>query len=232
MRRMVRVLLVLFLLLLPQQGAAGPAPYFTAEKLDLTKLLAPPPAVGSPEQLQEMARLVSLRAECKDEKQAAAQADVERTVFRFADVAGSNFAPDKLPLARALFESVARTASAVVDPAKDFWNRPRPYTTNPDLATCVRRPHGPSYPSGHSTFGTVTAIVLANMLPEKAAAIYDRAARYRFHRELGGVHYPSDVEAGRIAGTLVAAFLFQDTAFLAEFAKAKAEVRQALGLQP
>ena len=119
-----------------------------------------------------------------------------------------------------------------MDPAKDFWKRPRPYATNPDLKPCVHKPHGPSYPSGHSTFGTVTGIILANMLPEKAGAIYARAGLYRFHRELGGVHYPSDVEAGHIAGTAIAAFLLKDPIFLAEFAKAKAELRHVLGLQP
>lgn len=232
MCRTVRAFLLVFLLLLPQQGAAGSAPFFTAQQVDLTTVLAPPPTVGSPEQRQGMALLLKLQKERTPQEVAQARADADRSVFRFADVVGPNFTPDKLPLAKELFEEVGRTASAVVNPAKDVWNRPRPYATNPELTPCLRKPRGPSYPSNHATFGTVTGIILANMLPEKAAAIYARAALYRLHREIGGVHYPSDVEAGRLAGTVIAAFLLKDPAFLAEFTKAKAEVRQALGLRP
>jgi acid phosphatase (class A) len=232
MRQSVRVLLLVFLLLLPQQGAAGDAPFFTAEQVDLTKLLAPPPVVGSPQQQKEVAILLALQQERTPEQEAQAQADEARTAFRFADVLGQDFAASKLPLAEALFKQVQRTAGAVVSPAKDHWNRPRPFASDAAIRPCVHRPPGPSYPSSHATFGTVIGIILADMLPEKAAAIYARADLYRLRREIGGVHYPSDVEAGRIAGTVIAAFLRRDPAFLAEYATARAEVRQVLGLRP
>ena len=87
-----------------------------------------------------------------------------------------------------------------------------------------------SYPSGHSTFGTVDSIILANMVPERATQIYERAEAYRFNREIGGVHYPSDVAAGRIAGTVIAAFLQQSPVFQEAYAAARAETRQVLGL--
>ena len=162
--------------------------------------------------------------------EAFAKADAERSVFRFADVVGENFTPEKLPQATAFFNAVKDSADYLLGPAKEHWNRPRPYATNPEIHPCVPKPGNASYPSGHSTFGTVTSIVLANMIPERQTEIYARAELYRENREIGGVHYPTDVEAGRIAGTVVAAFLFQDPAFQAEFAKAKAEVRGVLGL--
>jgi hypothetical protein len=37
------------------------------------------------------------------------------------------------------------------------------------------------------------------MVPEKASAIFDRAALYANNRAVAGVHYPTDVEAGRIS---------------------------------
>ena len=91
------------------------------------------------------------------------------------------------------------------------------------------KPGNASYPSGHSTFGTVDSIILANMLPEKAAQIYDRAEAYRFNREIGGVHYPSDVAAGRIAGTVIVAFMQQSPAFREAYTAARTELRQVLG---
>ncbi|HEX7416538.1 MAG TPA: hypothetical protein VF315_00670 [Steroidobacteraceae bacterium] len=49
---------------------------------------------------------------------------------------------------------------------------------------------------------------------------------------VGGVHYGSDVQAGRIAGSVLAALLFDSPAFQRDAAAARAELRQALGLPP
>ena len=41
--------------------------------------------------------------------------------------------------------------------------------------------------------------------------------------DLAGLHYPSDVEAGRISGSVINNVLLHDAAFMADFARAKAE---------
>ena len=87
-----------------------------------------------------------------------------------------------------------------------------------------------SYPSGHSTFGTMTAIILSNMVPEKRAALYKRGWDYGQQRVVAGVHYPSDVEAGRIQASVVVAELMQNPQFQSDFAAAKTELRGVLGL--
>lgn len=223
-------LFLLFLLLLPQPGLAGDTHFITRQQIDFSKLLAPPPAVGSPQQVQEMAELMSLQKNRTPAQEAFAQADMERTVFRFADVMGPDFTKEKMPKAQAFFEKVKKDADFILSPAKKHWNRPRPYVTNPELHPCVKKPDNASYPSGHSTFGTVTAIILANMAPEKQALIYERGLTFAQNRLIGGAHYPSDVLAGRICGTVIAAFMLQNPAFQAQFAQARAEVRQGLGL--
>jgi acid phosphatase (class A) len=228
----IRVFLLLLLLLLPQQGLAGEALFLTPQQVDVTRLLPPPPALGSPEQQQDLAQLLTLQKERTPEQVALAKADEDRSVFRFADVVGKDFTPERLPLAAALFAKLNKEAGLIVRQAKKHWDRPRPFATSDAIHPCLFKPMGPSYPSTHSTFGTLTGIILANMIPEKAREIYARAALYRFNREIGGVHYPSDVAAGRIVGTVIAAFLFQDKAFMDEYAKARAETRQALGLTP
>jgi acid phosphatase (class A) len=68
------------------------------------------------------------------------------------------------------------------------------------------------------------------MLPEKKADIYKRIADYGFSRMVAGVHFRSDVEAGKILGAAIAASLFADPAFRDEFVLAKACVRKAVGL--
>lgn len=230
MRQLNRLFLVLFLLLLPQYAWSDETYFVTRQQIDFARLLAPPPAVGTPVQQQEMALLLTLQKDRTPDMEAFALADAERSIFRFADVVGDNFTAAKLPLTAKLFAAVKENASYLLEPAKKHWDRPRPYAANPELQPCVSKPGNASYPSGHSTFGTVVAIVLANMIPEKQAQIYERAERYRLNREIGGVHYPSDVEAGRLAGTVIAAFLLQAPAFQEDFAKARAELRQVLGL--
>jgi acid phosphatase (class A) len=90
---------------------------------------------------------------------------------------------------------------------------------------------GASYPSGSATFGYVAAILLADMVPEKAAAIFAHAEALGRNRVIAGVHYPTDIEAGRISGSVIDNVLLHDRAFMADFDKARAEVRRAIGLR-
>jgi acid phosphatase (class A) len=87
-----------------------------------------------------------------------------------------------------------------------------------------------SYPSGHATVGTLMGIELANMLPEKRAAIMARAWEFGQNRVVAGIHYPSDIEMGRISGTVIAQTISTHPDFRQEFDAAKAELRAALGL--
>ena len=72
--------------------------------------------------------------------------------------------------------------------------------------------------------------VLADMVPEKRAEIVARAGEFADNRVVAGVHYPSDVDAGRISGSVLAAFLFASPEFRAEEQVATAELRSALKL--
>ncbi|KHK01042.1 acid phosphatase [Desulfovibrio sp. TomC] len=230
MRHLSRPFVLLLLFLLPQTGWSGEALFVSREQIDFARLLPPPPALDSVRQQREMDLLLMLQKERTPDMEAFALADAERSVFRFADAVGENFTAEKLPVAAAFFKAVKENGDELLGPAKKHWDRPRPYAANPAITPCVPKPGNASYPSGHSTFGTLMSIVLANMVPEKQVQIYDRAEQYRLNREIGGVHYPSDVVAGRIAGTVIAAFLFQSPTFLEDYAKARAEVRQVLGL--
>jgi acid phosphatase (class A) len=72
-------------------------------------------------------------------------------------------------------------------------------------------------------------VLLAQMIPEKREELFARGWKFALNRVVGGVHYRSDVEAGRIAGTVLACEIFKSPSFKKEFEKARVELRGALG---
>lgn len=199
--------------------------------LDLQALLPPPPAQDSVQTKDEIKELLQIQKKRTKEQADFASGDVEKSVFRFSDVMGDKFTPDHLPLTAALFEKVLSTAKSAVKPVKVFYNRPRPYTADKAVHPCIKEEDtGEAYPSGHATAGVAMSVVLASMVPEKKAEIFARGRAFAYNRMMAGVHYRSDMEAGILAGTLVAESLLEDAAFMRDFSKAKNELRSVLGL--
>ena len=118
----------------------------------------------------------------------------------------------------------------MVDPAKDVWKRPRPHQLSDLVKPAVKISNSGAWPSGHTTVGTLAGIVLSNMLPEKRREIMARAWDYGHNRLVGGIHFASDIEMGRIAGSVIFASISQHADFKAEFDAAKSELRAALGM--
>ncbi len=67
-----------------------------------------------------------------------------------------------------------------------------------------------SYPSGHSAYGATLGILLSQMLPEKKSEIYARINDYARSRMVAGVHYRSDVEAGKLIGAAIGVNLWPE----------------------
>ena len=86
---------------------------------------------------------------------------------------------------------------------------------------------GGSYPSGPSTLGWAWSLVLAELAPDRADQILRRGLAYGESRAICGVHYASDVEAGRIVGAALFAALKADPAFQTDFETARRELARA-----
>ena len=196
----------------PQSAASQFAPsasggaYLTAASLDLYRLLPPPPEAGSAQERAELDELLRIQASRTPAQAQRAHDDATVDIFRFADALGSppQFNPTRLPLTATLFNRIGKDESLFLNGAKDAFGRPRPFLTEARLQPVVAKPPTASYPSGHSTWAVACAIVLADMIPERRAQIFARADEYAHNREVGGVHYPSDVAAGHLAGTALA----------------------------
>ncbi|TWB55182.1 acid phosphatase (class A) [Rhizobium sp. ERR 922] len=206
-------------------------PFTDAKEINLLDLLPPPPANDSAQMKAELGEILTIQVTRTPEMAARAVADAEENVWRFSDVIDNpKFTKENLPKFSAFFDRVVETEGAVVDPAKDVWKRPRPHLYSDLVKPIVPLSKSGSYPSGHTTVGTLMGIVLANMVPEKRAAIMARAWEYGHNRIVGGIHYASDIEAGRIAGTVIAETIMMHEDYKTEYEGAKAELRSALGL--
>src|SRR5579859_305116 len=222
---------LLLLALLASQSAWADGGDASHAAIDLASLLPPPPAAGSPAAKQELKTVLGVQATRTHADEEAARADAEHSVFRFADVFGNDFNAGSLPKTAALFERVAKFDKAEVKVAKEYWHHPRPPFVSPKVKPLAQeKPDDWSYPSGHATLGYSEAVLLANMVPEKRAEIFARADLYAQHRVVMGVHFPSDVEAGRLAGTVIGAQLLQQADWQTDFQAARTELRAALHL--
>lgn len=205
------------------------AAHFVApDEIDLVRLLPPPPAAGSAEAAADLDTVLALQRGRTPESIERARKDRKQTIFRFADLLGPSFAGKNLPATKALFDKLAEDEEAILATVKDIWRRPRPFRISAEVETCVKRPDSGSYPSSHAALGELYGLVLADMLPEKREAIMARAALYAQSRALCGVHFPSDIEAGRQAGRAIAAVLRTKPAFIDAFTRARVETRRAL----
>ncbi|NLR95538.1 phosphatase PAP2 family protein [Rhizobium sp. P38BS-XIX] len=232
MRTFAKALALVLVVGMSSPVLAGDAKPFTdAKEVNLLNLLPPPPANDSAQMKAELGELLTIQVTRTPEMAARAVADAEENVWRFSDVIDNpKFTKENLPKFTAFFDRIVETEGAVVDPAKDVWKRPRPHLYSDLVKPIVPLSKSGSYPSGHTTLGTLMGVVLSNMLPEKRGVIMARAWEYGHNRVVGGIHYPTDIEAGRISGIVIAQTIMTHHDYKTEYEAAKAELRGALGL--
>lgn len=85
---------------------------------------------------------------------------------------------------------------------KNLVARPRPFTQIPGLEVLVALPGSFSFPSGHACSSLAAAFALRWGLGKKGGLFYIPALLIALSRIYVGVHYPSDVLAGALLGTL------------------------------
>jgi acid phosphatase (class A) len=215
---------------MPAAAAPMAQPYAAAHQIDLDDILAPPP--GPAETRKELDTLLAIQKKRTPEQAAACIADQVISVYRFADVLGDKFNAGNLPKTDALFQRVLATFHVPMEKAQKLWGRKRPPLLEPAIKPAGTLPTTAAYPSGHATAGNLMGIILSDMLPERSAELHARGVLFGDRRVLAGVHYPSDVEAGKLSAAAIAAVLYHDPEFKADFAAASAELRAALGLKP
>jgi acid phosphatase (class A) len=145
---------------------------------------------------------------------------------------------EAMPNLYTLMQRTMSDAGYATFAAKNNYNRPRPFVVNKETSCTpedeAKLANNGSYPSGHTSVGWAWALILAEIAPDRANAILSRGYAFCQSRVICGVHWQSDVHAGRVIGAAVVARLHADPVFLAQLAAAKRELAaaRAKGLKP
>ncbi len=213
-----------------------------AELPDSLALLPAPPAEGSAAFADDRASFVELTALQPTERGRLARQDAAHaypgSLRAFSCSLGVEISATQMPSLAMLMRRTQGDASLAPYAAKDRYNRTRPFVTM-QATSCVPGDEASlatdgSYPSGHSSVGWAWALVLAEVAPERSDAILQRGRAYSQSRAICGVHWKSDIEAGRLVGAATVARLHASPAFVAQLEAARKEVvvARAKGVRP
>jgi acid phosphatase (class A) len=227
-------------------GASNPAPapvpttvkptgYLAADAVpDAAAVIGAPPASGSASDTADVAIYAGTRKLEGQPRWALATRDAaispQALLDDYACALGVSLNAGNAPALYHLVERATRDASATANRAKDVYRRPRPFVAH-EGAICVARDEGLaksfSYPSGHSTWSWTVGLILAELAPDRATPVLARARVYGESRIVCGVHYASDVQAGRTVASTLVARLSSDPVFRADLVRARAELAAA-----
>ena len=152
-------------------------------------------------------------------------ASQQRNLFYVGRSIGSWFNPDDLPITAETLGRVWRDASHYMWRLKFKYARIRPYNIEPQIKPVQPAPWA-AFPSGHSFYSHMLAYIYSELAPEFSDIFLNDARAIAHSREIIGVHFPSDSEAGRVLARQFTDLLLASEKFQPEFEKIKKEWAQ------
>ncbi len=202
-----------------------------AHKVDAVKFLPAPPVPGSAafeadKYAFEFTRTLKdserWNLAAKDDK-----LDLDSIASDFSCALGFMLERKNAPRLFALLKKASADAGGAIGTGKTFFARPRPVMGNSEPICVPDRSeyeHSSSYPSGHSTLSWTYTLILAELVPDRAGEIAARGRAFGESRVVCGVHWPSDIVAGREAASTVFAALNGNKTFRADLEKTRLEI--------
>ena len=208
-------------------------PYFDIEELpDAGIYLPAPPDTNSQlfiDDFQQWLWGKSMRHTPRGEQASwESMYSVDRMCGIYSEALGFLVSKETTPAIYRLISRGERTAAQAVRKAKRKYMRKRPFARmNEHVAGAFDneeelRGNG-SYPSGHTSLGWTTALIMAQMAPELQDTILRRGWEYGESRVIVGAHWQSDVDAARLASSACVARLQASPEYRADLAAARAE---------
>lgn len=209
-------------------AADQPAPGYLDGKAvpNLLQVLPAPPRAGSARAADDRATFRATRALEGSDRWSLAKADVTDDRFTvFSCALGMKLDARSAPRLATVFARMS-DGGMVARAKRDFAVR-RPYLDQPG-AICEAKTehlaHNGDYPSGHTVTGWSTALVLAELMPERATEVLRRGRIYGESRFICGSHSRSAVEAGFMAGGALVSAWHGSADFHADMKAARAEL--------
>ena len=168
-----------------------------------------PPANSSEETRQELLQMAAVISTMSDEEQQQMMSqhdeDFSTGFKKILEDNGFTFDFD-------LIKRMVTESSEIILRFKYKHNRPRPWQLAPVLGINLETKHtytskSPSFPSGHAIQSRLIARALIQYFPELEAELLAEADAVADSRTIGGLHFPSDIEYGKLLGDWMGQFI-------------------------
>ena len=209
--------------------------YFTQEELpNMANFLPPPPEFESSRFAADQTQYLWGIRQRQDEERAAmairdANYGMQTIIQEFCPILGLMISKEETPELYTLLQDVGATCDSISNRAKEKYMRTRPfvYYNQQTLVPEQEEEHitNGSYPSGHTVLGWTMALLLSDINPAVADALLARGYEYGQSRVIAGYHWQSDVDAGRLGGSVLYAKLQGNERFRDQLAMAQQEFR-------
>ena len=215
--------------------------YFTKAQLpNMANILPAPPEFESARFVADQSQYLWGKlmrfdeARCDQAKRDAVYS-METIIEEFGGIFGLEITKEDTPEIYSILQDVCASCDSIYSDAKAHFNRMRPYayynegTIVPEKEE-KHRNEG-SYPSGHTVLGWTSALLLAdiNTSPKAMEGLLTRGYEFGQSRVIAGYHWQSDVDAGRMAGTVLYQMIRNHERFIGQLARARAEFAEKTG---
>lgn len=207
--------------------AHSSASFYIQPQLLPPQLLPPPPAQSSAALKAQIEAVVKAQRAIPAADLVAMKAEQQLQIEQMTAILGDSFTRERLPKTFAMLDRVVSGTGQIVEADKKFWHTRRPYLTDPRVKLMVDPiDASPAYPSGHTAQSRVLAEVLGMLVPNRLPALRARADAVARHRVEAGVHYPVDLDGGRMLAMLIVGAMLANDDFQDDMVVARREIAE------
>ncbi len=166
--------------------------------MNLSLPMIPPPARGSDEELEDLLSTISQFQKRIVPANLQYRCDEDMTGL-FHDLLTNR----GIDICYDTVDDILNSTDPIIFTLKEYYDRPRPDEVAQDLGIpfecdMLESAQTPAYPSGHTIQAYYCAHVLSEQFPELKILLHTLAEMISQSRIDRGVHFPSDVEYGKI----------------------------------
>lgn len=197
--------------------------FFVGDPFGEKNEFPPPPKNLSAENKKELEELINLQKERTLENEKEILLEVYITTMRMGPYFYSDFTESSKIFTKQLFDLFIPEFLSILVRHKEHFDRVRPSFLDTSIRPSVGIPGHPAYPSGHASQSFLVASIASELDPQNREKYFESAFRIAKNREIAGVHYKSDSEAGQFLAEEYLKLLFKNERFLSVLELAKSE---------